>query len=373
MRPLADYTQGRDNNFNLLRMLAASMVIYAHSYPLLQGYAGGRPNWTGDRLFDLMGIDSGRIGVQIFFVMSGFLVAQSLSRRPSLVEFFGARALRILPALVAAILACGLLFGLAFSALPAHEYLASPGLWQYFWTNFSLQMTAQQPLPGVFEANPYARVVNGSLWTIPWEMKMYLSLGLLAAIGIFARRRMVAAGFAVLFAAFCLVRLGMFPELMGRSLLLGFAVFFYAGVMLWLFRERVPMSGATLAGACALLVAMAFLYRNSDWVRAFYPLLLAFVVIGVAYVPAGPIRRYNRIGDYSYGVYLYAFPAQQALVALFPQLSALQLTGYGLIAALTFAVPSWHLLEKPMLSLKSRLRAIETRPPLAAESPGRHA
>src|SRR5437870_1760677 len=111
-RTLADWLAGRDNNFNLLRLTAASLVIYAHSHPFVQGFIDGRePDWRGDALHALTGLDSGRIAVQVFFIISGFLVAQSLTHRGSLKDFYRARALRILPGLWIAVPFCAFVIG----------------------------------------------------------------------------------------------------------------------------------------------------------------------------------------------------------------------------------------------------------------------
>ncbi len=361
MRPLADHAQGRDNNFNLLRMAAASMVIYAHAYPLVQGYRGRNPDWSGDVLYDLTGIDSGRIGVQIFFVMSGFLVAQSLSRRPSLVEFFWARALRIVPALLMAILAGALVFGLAFSELGVRDYLASPELRAFLARNLTLHVPPHNALSSVFAANPYPNVVNGSLWTIPWELKMYLSLGLLGLVGVYRHRLWVAVLYAAAFAAFCLALQGARAGGPGLSMLIAFFAYFYTGVMLWLFREKIRLDGATLAAGVALLIGVLLLFKGSVLARSVYPLVLGYAIIGLALLPSGPIRAFNRLGDYSYGTYLYAFPVQQSLMALFPDLTPIPLCFAALAATLAIAVPSWHFLEKPMLALKSRTPRLAAR------------
>jgi len=366
MRRLAQYASGRDNNFNLLRLCAAFMVIYAHSFPMVQGFVGRVPDWRGDWLYGLTGMDSGRIGVQIFFIVSGFLVAQSLSRRPSLVQFFQARALRILPGLIAAVLATAFVFGFAFSNLSLHDYLGSDLTRRFLALNLTLRSDPKQFLPGVFEANPYASVVNGSLWTLPWEMGMYVSLAFFAVIGAFQRRRTVLAIWAAMFATFCLNRAGIL-DVPYLPLLAAFFSFFYLGVLLWLFRDRVPMGRGALVGGVAALAVTLALFKHSLIARDLYPILLAYTVIGLALVPAGPIRKFNRLGDYSYGVYVYAFPLQQSLMALFPEMAPLQLCAAGFFGVLLLAVPSWHLLEKPMLDLKpGRRRAPE--PAIALET-----
>lgn len=81
-RHLSDYTRGRDNNFNLLRLLAASLMLITHSFALSIGHGEAEP------LRASLGTTWGAIAVDVFFVTSGFLVtASSLLYRRCLREF----------------------------------------------------------------------------------------------------------------------------------------------------------------------------------------------------------------------------------------------------------------------------------------------
>ena len=113
---LAEYVYSRDNNFNLLRFVAASLVLLSHSYPLSLG-----PD-TPEPLVSSFGITLGGLAVDIFFITSGFLVAASLYSR-SLVAYLWARFVRIYPALVVAVLFCVFVVGMAFTTVGAAEYL----------------------------------------------------------------------------------------------------------------------------------------------------------------------------------------------------------------------------------------------------------
>lgn len=82
-----------ENNFNLLRALAAFLVLFSHSYALT-GSSSSEP------LRMLLGMTFGSVAVDVFFVISGFLVCGSLLRRQSAIEFMKGRLLRIFPALL---------------------------------------------------------------------------------------------------------------------------------------------------------------------------------------------------------------------------------------------------------------------------------
>ena len=115
------------------------------------------------------------------------------------------------------------------------------------------------------------------------------------------------------------------------------------------------MSSPIAATAVALLVAVAL-------AGAFLPaymVVLPYLVMWLAYVPAGPVRAYNQVGDYSYGIYIYAFPVQQAVVALVPGISPAGVLAASLPIVAMLAVLSWHLIESPALGLLRR-RTSET-------------
>jgi peptidoglycan/LPS O-acetylase OafA/YrhL len=107
--------------------------------------------------------------------------------------------------------------------------------------------------------------------------------------------------------------------------------------------------------ACLLALGLAALVSP----RAFEPvyrLAMPYVVFWLAYRPGGLLRAYNRVGDYSYGVYIYAFPVQQMLVAWFPGLGIWPLTAAAGAITLLLAVLSWHGVESPALRWRHRSR-----------------
>ena len=79
----------------------------------------------------------------------------------------------------------------------------------------------------------------------------------------------------------------------------------------------------------------------------------AYGVLWFALVPAGPIRRFNLIGDYSYGIYILCFPIQQTLVMLYPEITPLKLLLASFPIVLALAILSWHFIEHPALKRKA--------------------
>jgi len=361
-RSLASWLAGRDNNFNLLRVIAASLVIYSHSFPFTRGFdARGLGRYAGDFLYDFSGIESGKFAVQVFFIMSGFLVAQSWQASHDWRRFAAARFLRIFPGLWVCVLLLALVLGPLFTTLPLGDYFTHPQVWKFIGVDATLaRIRIEYCLPGVFETNLYKCALNVPHWTLPWEVLMYVALGAFGATGLLARRwamLILTVGVLALFRIAVDVR-----HLDDWRLLypISFGSFFFFGTLLWLFRDRVLLTRWTLcASFVALLIVMGTMQHQ--WLsRALYIPLLAYTVLGLALVPGGFIRRYNALGDYSYGIYIYGFAVQQTLLALFPRLGTAQLTVASLAAVLLVAVPSWHLLEKRVLSLK---KAFGTREP----------
>jgi peptidoglycan/LPS O-acetylase OafA/YrhL len=344
---LESLAHGRANNLNLLRMVAATMVVVSHSYALL-GRAGDEPFVAMSRA----SIDAGTIGVITFFGISGFLIAQSLERTPSLVRYASARALRILPGLYLAKLFCVVAVGWTVTMLPSAAYWTDAGTWSFlFGTPF---LGLRDRLPGVFATLPYPLAVNGSLWTIPVEIWCYAAAAMIAIVG-FGRSAVL---YTALFAAAIVVHAG-FPdktrELMpsgGYGKIPELIASFFFGAWLFVGRRLIPVS-LPAAGIVALLAVV------SSWVPSIAPachfLGIPYIALVAAYHPRLLWRRYLGFGDYSYGTYVLAFPIQQLLIWRFGPLQPPMLFALTMVVTLPLAMLSWHFVEAPALALKSTL------------------
>jgi peptidoglycan/LPS O-acetylase OafA/YrhL len=115
-RTIAEAFHGRDNNFNLLRMIAASSVLISHSWSLAFSDNTGEP-FTSFTPFSL-----GQLAVTLFFGLSGFLIAKSFHSRRSTVEFVIARVFRLYPGLLLALVFCVFVIGPLCTAQPLSTY-----------------------------------------------------------------------------------------------------------------------------------------------------------------------------------------------------------------------------------------------------------
>jgi peptidoglycan/LPS O-acetylase OafA/YrhL len=343
---LGDCTAGRDNNMQLLRVLAASAVLLFHCYALT-GHRTDEPLWRAATPLNL-----GALGVQVFFVISGFLVTQSWLTRERVAPFVVTRALRIYPALVAATLAT-LALAAWSSALPAARFWRDPQALDYV-LHTPLGFAVRHFLPGAYAGNPGANAVNGSLYTLPFELRLYVAVALAGAAGVLARRS-VALVAIIAILAIGLAR----PDWIDRIFDAGadqhvgtLALLFALGMLAFLWRDAIPMSPVSaLAALAAIAVDPAGLART----LLFAPLLVYLVLI-FAYDPRLRWRAYNRVGDYSYGMHVYAFPTQQTLIERMPGIAPPALFALALPITHALAVVSWHALEHPLLGLKSPFR-----------------
>jgi peptidoglycan/LPS O-acetylase OafA/YrhL len=344
---LSTYTHNRDNNFNLIRFIAASLVLYSHSFPLALG--------TGhtDPIFHATGIGGGTIAVDVFFITSGFLIAGSFFARANLIAFVWARILRIYPALIVALLFCVLVVGLAFTTLTAYDYLSNPKTHRFLLKNATLLSAIRYQLPGVFADLPYPNAVNGSLWTLPYEIKMYAWL---AVIGSAFRHAHAKFGWHIVKPGFLVIAVAA----LAASLVNHFHPFesvhfarlfcmFFLGVAFYVHRGHIYLSSRL---SLALLLALVLSAADQDAFFVAYSLALPYLVFYLAYVPSGLIRRFNHAGDYSYGIYIYAFPVQQSIAQLIPGVSVATMIPAAFAATFVLAFLSWHLVEKRCLARK---------------------
>ena len=369
--------RGVGPGFDFLRLALALSIVLAHSYQIATGAVGvaeAQPFWLVVYL-----------QVPMFFALSGFLVAGSASRL-SLSNFLLNRAFRIYPALIAEIVLSIFIIGLVFTRVGWAEFFASGKFWLYLTNLFGLP---HYQLPGVFADNPLRYKVNGSLWTVPYELVCYLIMSLLIVTGLVrnSARMLAFAAAAAIFGAEPLIwyhvlgvaalqhansaTIYVYENILNPNFTMTFAYFSW-GVAAYQVRDRVPYSRA-LAALCVGLVVLIGLYGAAYEKEAWFKLAMLPVgvyltlFIGLTRIP---LPRFLTSGDYSYGVYLYGFPVQQAVQACLGGATSMWLN-FGLAAPIIFLWSkfSWAFVEKPALGLRKKIARRATpapAPPLAA-------
>ncbi|MNG74170.1 Acyltransferase family protein [compost metagenome] len=328
------------NGFTLIRILSATLVLFTHCYVVL-GYN------HGDILERNGYIGLSKIGLDTFFVISGFLVTQSLFRSDNMSIFIAKRAARLLPALVILILITVFIVGPILSTSPS--YFSSPETWKYL--SLSFIFSSSRVLPGVFEGNP-VDVVNGSLWSLPLEVTCYAVISILFAMRVLNKKNL-----SILLLVMLTLHLN---DTFNREYLylyiqtilaneLGYLFLF--GSFLSLFKINNNFNSMLIA-APILIILIGFVFYGGNWHRyAFFYLLLWPITIILICIKLTRFDWLNKY-DISYGVYIYGFLCQQILVTYFPNINSVTLF---FIASVLFSYSagylSWVFIEKPTIKL----------------------
>jgi peptidoglycan/LPS O-acetylase OafA/YrhL len=346
---LANYVQGRDNNFNLIRIVAAYAVLVTHGFALTVGIEDAEP------FRDVLGMTIGSIAVDVFFITSGFLVTASLLTRQNTIEFIWSRILRIYPALLVMLVLTVLGLGPFLTTVPLSSYFSSSVTYTYFLKCLTLFSGVAFELPGVFEKNPYQNAVNGSLWTMPYEVRLYalliltwIILGFLREARVKAFRISVVLITVLTACFFVLAHLDFVPGYLFFKL----SFMFFTGASFFVLKEKIELSKFVFY-FLFLITLVSMLDKQIFFIV--YTITIPYLLFFIAYFPSGFIRKYNKLGDYSYGIYIYAFPVQQSIILLNPGISILSTIVISSTITLIFAVLSWHFLEKNALKLKKMI------------------
>ena len=339
----------RQNNFDFLRLVFAALVIISHAYPL-----------TGLSDCDLLcQVTDGQlnfsfIGLKGFFVISGYLVMASALRSQNVVDYIWKRCLRLFPALFVC-----LLITLPIVSLFHESTSESPGFWHQWSTysyiprNVSLYLL-QYDIQGVFVSNPYPIVINGSLWTIAYEFHLYLIL-----VPLFLFRKFSKATSMIVYLFFSILVVSHLstvtePQTHHSGLvdviLWDLGTYFMGGALLQISGFNLHDRRYIYISACLLGIVTSIVIGKFHLVKyiLFAPLV---VTIGISNTPFIS-KVHEWIGDISYGVYIYAFPVQQALVSMYRLDHSLLIFATYLIV-FPLAYLSWHLIEKKALRWKS--------------------
>jgi peptidoglycan/LPS O-acetylase OafA/YrhL len=330
------------NNFDLIRIYAASQVMVLHSFRHLRI---PMPTW--------LSIINYFPGVPIFFVISGYLISSSYERSGGLSHYFTNRVLRIFPGLWACI---GLTIITASMVGHIDFFNAQTPLW------LASQMTGLIYTPQFLSGYGFGSY-NGALWTIPIELQFYIILPLVYFL-LYRITRKKTALFSILIAFILIAYVTpiLFPTFDGpaeskmeklfRYTFMPHFYLFLAGVVLQrlqAYESRLVFGkGFYWLGMYLLFIYLVPNFSNKSLLSG---LLLAVCVVSMAYTVPDMAHRLLRGHDISYGVYIYHGIIINMLVEYhrFEDLSYL-----FLLYAVTYAIAflSWTYIEKPMLRRK---------------------
>lgn len=337
------------NNFKLIRLVAACMVIFYH--------ACGFTNEKYDALSIITdhATNFSYVGLSTFFFLSGLLVTQSLYYSTSWKNFLWKRFLRIYPAAWLVILSCMFILGPLVTSFPLNKYFTDPLFYNYA-KGLSL-IKIGYLLPGVFLNSPLNPSVNAPLWSINFELKLYLALLVFYAFKFPFKKIILAALIvvAVITDHFFYDATEAAVKTFSNDFVLypyvDYAPYFLIGVLCFNFRNSIfsNFSIALLAlGLCCLSIKFDFFFIARL-------IVIPALVLYISSLKPSLIKKITPKPDLSYGLYVFAFPVQQLLSQTINSsaIYAWQMTLLCILATLPLALFSWYMVEKKALSLKS--------------------
>jgi peptidoglycan/LPS O-acetylase OafA/YrhL len=334
-----------NNNFNFLRLLLAVLVLLSHSPELMDG------NTRREILTNIFHtISFSELAVDGFFLLSGYLILQSWQRTPELISFLKKRILRIYPGFICATIICA--FFVAPIGASSLNYFSEFNTLKFLKGMLLLDTPV---IPPVF-VNQYYPVVNGSMWTIAYEFRCYLFVAIFGIISTIQRSKV----WLILAVAFISIAIDpvLSTKIYVRSLsylfgnpkeLIHFLSFFCAGGCFYLFKDRIHYTKTRICIAVSITVLSLF---EIHLLHIILPTMGAYIFFLFSFLNLPALQKFGSYSDISYGTYLYGWPTQKLLIWYFPQISPwlLFISACGISGGL--GLLSWHLIEKPFLSMK---------------------
>lgn len=340
---LGEKTETRDNNFDFLRFVAATLVLFFHNALAYYGNSSVSPleNYIPS-------------GLNIFFIISGFLITRSFCYDENALRFLKKRILRIFPGLILVVLVTAFIVGPLTTTLPLSDYFHNEAFGKYLNNVFLFKI--RHFLPGVFENNPLPNVTNGSLWSLPLEFLLYLIVLVLGSLKLLNKTKTYL--WLLVISLFCLLHIYV-GDWADKNLLLCSGQKFFKMAMLFLIASYLYMKRNLIKLDFCLFIVATLLWLCSVQTEFNYIIewfTLPYMIIFIAYAKIPFINNWANFvkGDYSYGIYIWGFLIQQLFVFYFGTRIDFHL--YMLLTFITtlfVAVLSYHIVEKPMLNLKN--------------------
>ena len=332
---------------NLLRLLLALVVTWSHCYPLA-GQGGAEP------IGNLTGVFSGgSLAVIGFFFISGMLITDSWMNNNDVRIFASSRILRIWPAYLVAILFSALV-GIYVSSHTLSEVF--PSVCRYVSHNSKIIANIEYFISGAFTENPHKGAVNGSLWTLPWEVRAYLLTLVVGYFGILSHR--ISANVLILLVLVVLYQFsvkGYLPP-SWDSKEVAYMLGSYALGMFAAVNRKALGDKKILITFLVVFVACWFcISKKEGWIY-----LIGFSAI-IYWISTQTHKKFPDLKtDLSYGVYIYSFPIQQLIAYEIKGIDPMAMFAFSLPLIFLLSAFSWFAIEKPSLSLNKKIKNIVT-------------
>lgn len=293
----------RSHNLQLMKYIAAIMVICSHAFPIVTG------NMNTEPLYRLTNgqLSMGGFAVAVFFLSAGYFIPSSMEKKKTAKAFFKARCMRIFPLLWIVVIV-SILMGAVISTDDMSSYWCDRRTWFYLLNGLLIPV---HNLPGVFENVPYLPTVNGALWTLPVEFLCYIVCFLLYKMRFLKEKwyflYMIPAS---ALAGMLLLVEKQYPFFMQvyRPCFL-----FVIGMGYWIYREKIKLDSKLFIPGLILFGLSLIFHVANIGIFILFPYLCMFLWFGHKQIS----DRIDFLGDMSYGIYLCGFPIQQLLVEFF--------------------------------------------------------
>lgn len=339
------------NNYDFLRFFAAMFVIFKHSFNLL------------GLKFPINEIMNGNFAVPIFFLISGQLITSSAIKTQNIISYFKKRFLRIFPGMIVMTFFVAFIIGPLFTELPLFAYLKNIQTYKYLLSSsiFKIYYT----LPGVFENNIKTDCVNGSLWTLIYELILYIVTAIIVSITFFKNKKkwlLLALIIMFLIRALIAHRYYWFsythPLLLNLNItyLFEWSFYFLIGVNFHHFGDKIKLNWQTLC-FLSFLYASSLYFSFNNISSILHYIVISYAVFFLGNLK-GVLNKFGKYGDISYGLYIYAYPIQQGIISYYPKINVESLILLSSLITIVLAILSWYLVESPMLKKAKRVNLL---------------
>jgi len=293
-------------NVNMLRFLAAILVIFSHSFYVA--------NMQDDPLAKFCGMQTnlGGVAVAVFFFLSGFYVTKSLYKRNNVKEYLYKRCLRIFPQLWITIFLSVFVLGPILTTYSLNRYFMNGGTYLYLLNAILFPI---HNLPGVFEGNIYDASVNGALWTLPVEFIAYCVLAVIMVISKKVLKKENSQKVFHIISIVVLLIVFVFVDVVLKNDFLITAmrplIIFFVGVLYYDYAEKIKLC---IPVACGMVLFMVFccIIPLLNYALIFcLPYVIITFSLGMKQI------RVKEIVKISYEMYLLGWPIQQSVVCWF--------------------------------------------------------
>lgn len=330
------------NNFDFVRFVLASLVLYSHSFYLYTGKQHSENK--GEIIYTLTNgqLDGGSLAVNMFFVISGFLITMSWFNNPSIYAYSIKRLFRIFPGLL----------GVTIFVVIIMAPLISHNLVEYYnnllFKNIIkdlLNMTISPDTVQNIFSSLYSKAINGSLWTLRYEVCCYILILILGFTKLL-NKLIVILLFVAFFSIYILQTYGYLDLTRGAIPVPRLFSYFLLGTLLYFFKDDIIFSKKYIILSCVLLI----IFIKLGILNAYIIFGLSYLLFAFIYSSTIKLHNFGKYGDLSYGIYIYAFPLQQLTLYLFRDISFIMYMAVSFAMTISMSFLSWHLIEKTSLN-----------------------